>query len=151
MWHPGASGNSSRHYENVPPVRNPLIIHFNTSRQRSCHLRASISSRGGLNLSKPRRSGSMTQCMAASWLQPTQTHNHTESQSQRHTTALQIWSPAWQDPRKTWATFQIHDEQHPTQNHIYQKYMEQLCGKLLRRETSKKLHFFVKQDQQTYL
>lgn len=63
------------------------IIDFDTSRQRSCHLRANISSRGGLNLSKPRRSGSMTQCMAASWLQPTQTHNHTDSQSQRLTTA----------------------------------------------------------------
>lgn len=48
-----------------------------TSRQRSCHLRANISRRGGLNLSRPSRSGSITQCMAASWLHPVQTQNNT--------------------------------------------------------------------------
>lgn len=47
-----------------------------TSRQRSCHLLANISSKGGLYLSRPRRSGSITQCMAASWLHPAHTHVH---------------------------------------------------------------------------
>lgn len=58
-----------------------------TSRQRSCHLLANISSRGGLNLSRPRRSGSITQCMAASWLQPVYTHKreHTYTQSEKTT------------------------------------------------------------------
>lgn len=50
-----------------------------TSRHRSCHLLASISSRGGLYLSRPRRSGSITQCMAASWLHPGQTHTKSKS------------------------------------------------------------------------
>lgn len=50
-----------------------------TSRHRSCHLLASISSRGGLYLSRPRRSGSITQCMAASWLHPVQTHTKSKS------------------------------------------------------------------------
>lgn len=44
-----------------------------TSRHRSCHRRANISRSGGQNLSGPRRSGSITQCIAASWLQPVRT------------------------------------------------------------------------------
>lgn len=136
------------------------IIDFSTSRQRSCHLRANISSRGGLNLSKPSRSGSMTQCMAASWLQPTQTHNHTESQSQRLTTACCSEAHPYrtlEKPQRNMSIMRGKWATSTTESHISEIYGTAVGkhGNALSEEktdsASKKLHFFVKQDQQTYL